>query len=547
MTTRRNVLFVLLGIALLVLLWRLVDLNIVERSFLLKQSQARILRKITVPAYRGMILDRFGSPLAVSTPVDSVWINPQLFNADAVQISALAKVVGIAPAEIRQRAKYKTKLFVYLKREMAPEISQRVKQLKIKGVYIQREYKRFYPDGGVAAHVVGLTNIDDQGQEGLELAYNNWLGGINGKREVLKDRLGQTIADIALLKKPVQGHDLTLALDHRLQYLAYTALNAAVQEDDAQSGSVVVLNAKTGEILAMTNAPSYNPNNRPKNHDGRYRNRAVTDMFEPGSVMKPFTVAMALESGEYKPETKINTNPGWMRIGGYTIRDDLDYGIVNLTQLLQKSSNIAAAKIMLSLKPQEFWDLLSRVGFGVRTRSGFPGESTGLLVPHTDWVPSVVATLAYGYGISVTTLQLAHAYMILADGGEDLPVTFLKLDQPPAAGPQVLPQKVAHEIVKMLETVVQKGGTGTLAAIAGYQVSGKTGTAYIAGGPNGYYKNRYMSSFVGMAPASDPQFVVAVVIRDPKKNHFGGMVAAPVFRQVMSGTLRFYDVAPDGE
>lgn len=534
----------LLVVAVAGLIWRLVDLNIINRPFLLQQSQARILRKITVPAYRGMILDRLGSPLAVSTPVDSAWINPPLFNPTAAQLSALAKIIKLPTTFIQHRTKDKKRQFIYLKRELSPNLSEALKKLNIKGLFFQREYKRFYPEGKISSHVVGLTNIDDQGQEGLELAYNKWLGGVDGKREVLKDRLGHIIANVALLKKPEQGHDLTLSIDHRLQYLAFEALDEALKSEKADSGSVVVLNAQTGEILAMANLPSYNPNNRPKNHDGRYRNRALTDMFEPGSVMKPFTVAEALKSGQYNLKTNINTNPGWMRIGGYTIRDDLNYGVVTLTTLLQKSSNIAAAKIMLSLKPQPYWHLLQRFGFGMRTRSGFPGESAGLLVSHTDWVPSVVATLAYGYGISVTTLQLAHAYMILADGGVNRPVTFLKLAAAPSPGIQVIPEKIANEIIKMLCTVVEKGGTGTRAAIPGYRVAGKTGTAYIARA-KGYYKDRYISSFVGIAPATHPQFVVAVAIRNPRENHFGGLVAAPVFKKVMSGALRLYDIAPD--
>ncbi len=538
---------ILLGLLLatLGLIVRLFDLNVLDRSFLLKQSQARILRTINIPAHRGMIVDRMGSPLAISAPVESLWVNPNVFHVSAQQLEKLSRILHIRAAYIRRRAKkIPGREFVYLKRRLPPDVVKNVLALKIKGLYKIREYKRYYPEGAVTAHVVGLTNVDDRGQEGLELAFNKWLSGKNGAKEVVKDRLGQIISNVALLKKPVQGRNLVLSIDHRIQYLAYRALAQAVTKYHAASGSVVVLNVKTGEVLAMVNQPSYNPNNRPSDHNGRYRNRAVTDIFEPGSVIKPFTIAMALESGNYQVNSMIDTNPGWMMVGGYKIRDDgLNYGKINLTQVLKKSSNVGAAKIMLSLEPQEFWDLLRRMGFGQRTRSGFPGEAGGTLVSRTVWYPSVVATLAYGYGIAVTTLQLAHAYAILADHGMRLPVSFLKLKQPPH-GIQVLDAKVADEIVKMLETVVQRGGTGTRAQVPGYRVAGKTGTAYIAG-PKGYNKHKYMSSFVGLAPASNPQLVVAVVVRDPQGQHFGGLVAAPVFSKVMGGALRVLNIPPD--
>jgi cell division protein FtsI (penicillin-binding protein 3) len=541
---RVKVLWVVLGVALAGLLIRLVDLNILDRTFLLRQSKARILRKISIPAYRGMITDRFGDPLAISTPVDSVWINPQLFQASNKQLQELSHLTHLSTHFIDHRArKVKGREFIYLDRLIPPPLGEQIKALDIHGVFLQREYKRFYPEGEVTAHVVGLTNIDDEGQEGLELAFNKWLTGVPGEKEVLKDRLGHVIDDVALLKKPQQGKELVLSIDHRIQYLAYRALKAAVLKYHAQAGSVVVLNVKTGEILAMVNQPSYNPNRRPKDHDGRYRNRAVTDIFEPGSTMKPFTIALALASGKYQPSDTINTNPGTMWVGGYKIRDDLNYGVVNLTQVLQKSSNIGAAKIMLSLQPQDFWDLLRQLGFGQRTRSGFPGESAGTLVPHLTWYPSVVATLAYGYGIAVTTLQLAHAYAILANHGIKMPVSLVKVNQPPP-GVRVLSAKVADTVLTMLESVVEKGGTGTRAAIPGYHVAGKTGTAYIAG-PHGYYRHRFMASFVGVAPATNPQLVVAVVIRDPKGHHFGGIVSAPVFAKVMGGALRILDIPPD--
>lgn len=525
------------------LLWRLVDLSILDRSFLLKQSQARILRVVKTPAHRGMMTDRNGSPLAISTPVDSVWVNPHLFSASPTQLQQLASLLKVSTQFIRHQARRDTgRHFVYLKRGNPPALAEKIKALAIPGVFFQREYRRYYPEGEAFAHVLGITNVDDRGQEGLELAYDKWLRGVSGRREVLKDRLGHIITDVALLKKPKKGRDLSLSIDHRIQYLAYRVLKETVTRYHAKAGSIVVLDARTNEVLAMANQPSFNPNVRRKAHDGRYRNRAVTDMFEPGSVIKPFTIALALESGKFTPDTKIDTNPGWMKIGGYRIKDDLNYGTVTLTQLLQKSSNIAAAKILLQLNPQHYWYLLRQLGFGERTRSGFPGESAGRLVSHSTWRPSVVATLAYGYGVAVTNLQLAHGYAVLAGGGIKRPISFLKTDNAPE-GERVLPEKTAKTVVNMLKTVVEKGGTGTRAQVPGYEIAGKTGTAYIAG-PNGYEKRHYMSSFVGIAPADDPRLVVAVVVRDPQGQHFGGLVAAPAFSKVMGGALRLMDVAP---
>ncbi len=538
-------LVVLLSLALAGVFWRLIDLSIFKRAFLLQKSRARILRVIDTPAHRGIITDRLGKPLAISTPVDAICLNPKTFRASGQQLQQLAILLRQRPQSILVRVKNnQNREFIYLKRQLRPKLAVKIKGLKIRGVFTRREYRRYYPEGAVSAHVVGLTNIDDQGQEGLELAYNAWLGGRPGKEEVLKDRLGHIIAELALLKKPQQGHNLQLSIDERIQYRAYQSLKLAVNKYKAASGWVIVLNVKTGEVLAMVNQPTYNPNNRPKLRDGRFRNRAVTDLFEPGSTIKPFNIALALESGQYTPNTVIDTNPGWMEIGGYKIKDDgIDYGLINLTQVLQKSSNIGAAKIMLSLQPQQYWTLLHDMGFGERTSSGFPGEAMGTLVKRKKWQPSIVATLAYGYGIAVTALQLAHAYAVLANDGLRIPVSFLKVNHPPS-GLRVLRSDVADEVIKMLETVVQKGGTGRGARIKGYKIAGKTGTAYIAT-PYGYDKHRYVASFVGIAPVSNPQLVVAVVIRDPKGQHFGGVVAAPVFAQVMGGALRILNIAPD--
>ena len=542
------VLFCLI-VALSGLLWRLIQLNLVDRHFLLQQSDSRILRDIAMPAHRGMITDRMGTVLALSTPVYSAWVNPKIFQASSQQLMILSHELNLPVSFIDARTNPDSKKgFIYLKRQNPPSVMEHIKAMQIPGIHFQMEYQRFYPEGEVTAHILGITNVDDQGQEGIELAYNNWLSGTPGKKEVLKDRLGHVIADIAVKKTPQQGRNLTLSIDHRIQYIAYRSLKEAVEEFHAKAGSIVVLNAKTGEVLAMANLPSYNPNDRTVEEGGDFRNRAMTDSFEPGSTMKPFTIALALESGQYTPTSLIDTNPGYLRVGGYTIRDDQkDNGIINLQRIIQISSNIGAAKILLSLSPKKLWDLLTRMGFGQRTASGFPGESAGRLIDHPVWYKSDVATLAYGYGIAVTTLQLARGYAILANNGVRMPISFLKLDTVPQ-GKQVVPEKVAKEVDVMLESVVNgkvsEGATGTLARVPGYSVAGKTGTSYIAGA-KGYDKKKYNSDFVGFAPASNPQLVIAVMLRDPQGKHFGAEVAAPVFSKVMAGSLRILNVPPD--
>ena len=526
------------------ILWRLFDLNILERPFLLQQSNERTVRDVAIPAYRGMILDALGYPLAISSPMDAVWVNPKDFSATLDQRTQLAQLLGIPVATINTAVNGSRHEFVYLKRQNTPAVGQAVLDLHLPGVSLEAEYKRFYPEGEVTAHVLGMTNVDDEGQEGLELVYNKWLSGVSGEREVVKDRRGSVIKDIAVLKPPVQGHDLVLSIDHRIQYIAYSAIKEAVSQYNAVSGSIVVLNAKTGEVLAMANAPSYNPNGGPAVHDASYRNRAATDMFEPGSVMKPFDIAFALESGKYTPSSIIDTSPGHMRVGGYLIQDDgFDLGPIDLTTILEKSSNMGAAKILMSLPSAPYWDLLHRLGFGEVTGSGFPGESAGRVVPQDQWYSSVIATLAYGYGIAVTTLQLAHAYDILANHGVSVPVSLLKLNTPPV-GTQLISKSVADNLVTMLEAVVSRG-SGFQAQIPGYRVAGKTGTAYLAGA-HGYDKHSYISSFAGMAPASNPQLVIVVMLNQPQGQHFGGLVSGPVFAKVMAASLRILDIPPDG-
>ena len=544
--SRVMVLSAILLLLLFGIVWRLLMLGIWDRPFLLKQSKARVLRTISIPAYRGMITDRHGEPLAVSTPVDSIWFDPRSFIPDPSDMASLSKILSIPLSVIQARYEQNEgKSFVYLKRRIPPEQGDLIRQLNIPGVYLQREYRRYYPNGEVSAHVVGFTNVDDKGQEGLELAFNDWLSGVSGRKEVLRDRKGHVVENVTLLKKPRQGRQLVLSIDQRIQYLAYRSLSRTVSAFQAKSGSVVVLDVHTGEILAMVNVPSYNPNNRPSQHDGRYRNRAVTDVFEPGSTIKPFNLVLALESGRYTPESKIDTSPGWMIIDGHRISDEgLNYGEITLTQLLQKSSNIGAAKVMFSLSPDNYWKLLRRVGFSQLPGTHFPGEASGSLPYQAHWSPVEIASVAFGYGMSVSTLQLAKAYAILADGGLDRDVSLLKQDKP-LPGRQVIPAKIANQMLNMMRSVVE-GGTGRRARVPGYHIAGKTGTAYIAG-KQGYNKKdpHYMASFVGIAPATDPRLVIAVVIRDPKGQHFGGLVAAPLFSRIMGGALRILNIAPD--
>lgn len=535
----------LLMVGIAGLIWRMAYLNVMSRPFLIQQGQARTLRIIDIPAYRGMITDRNGVPLAVSTPVDSVWVNPQLFDASADQLVKLAALTGLSIKNIAQHSNKKSgREFIYLVRGMPPSVGDQIKALQIPGVFFQREYRRYYPAGEVTAHVVGFTNIDDNGQEGLELAYNHWLRGVPGKTRVIKDRLGQIVDELGVIQEPEQGRDLTLSLDSRLQYLAYSALKTAVAKYHADSGSAVVLDIKTGEILAMVNAPSFNPNLRLPDVNGNYRNRAVTDMFEPGSIMKTFSLAAALSTGRYTPKTIIDTRPGYMEIDGYTIRDDGDYGVINVTGVLQHSSNIGAAKIALSLPPLNLWNMYHALGFGFSTDSGFPGEVAGTLIKERFARRTNLATMAYGYGLSVTALQLVDAYATVATGGIKIPMTFLKTDKL-AVGQRVMTAKVAQDMQTMLGAVTQEAGTGKLANIPGYQVGGKTGTAYMAG-PKGYIRNHYESSFIGIAPLSHPRFVVAVMLHDVKGNvHLAALVAAPEFSTIMGGALRYYNIPPD--
>jgi cell division protein FtsI (penicillin-binding protein 3) len=546
-TYRYFIVIAILALGMLGLIWRLVDLTLVNRAFLEGQGDARTLRTVTMPAYRGMILDRNGEPLAISTPVDSIWVNPKDFNPSNADLTKLAVLLNLSEADIRKRlAKGHQHEFVYLKRGLDPEIGANIKGLGIPGLYLQREYKRYYPEAEVMAHVLGFTNIDDQGQEGLELAYNQWLQGVPGLKRVLQDRLGHIVADVSIIKTPRPGQNLILSIDRRLQYFAYQALADGIAHYKALSGSVVVLDVTTGEILAMANWPSYNPNNRSAFDDGRYRNRAVTDVFEPGSTIKAFSMASALASGKYAINSTVNTSPGWFMVDNKKIQDDdhKDHGVIDLTTVLKVSSNVGMSKITLSLPPENLWNMLHAVGFGQITDSGFPGERAGSLVNYPIWNPFVLGTLSFGYGLSVTPLQLAQAYAVLAENGLKRPVTFIRLDAP-SSGQQVMKPRVAQAILTMLESVLTQGGTAPLAKVPGYRVTGKTGTAHIVG-PTGYEKDHYNSIFVGIAPASHPRLVVAVVLHDPQGGqYYGGYTAGPIFARIMGEALRLLNIPPD--
>ena len=434
--------------------------------------------------------------------------------------------------------------FVYLKRHIRPELAEQVARLNIDGVYLQREYRRYYPTGEVAAHVLGFTNVDDVGQEGLELAYNDWLRGESGRKMVIKDRLGRTIKHVESIQAAQPGNNLTLSIDRRLQYLAYRELKRAVNQNKAKSGSAVILDTKTGEVLAMVNQPSYNPNNRSKLTSNHLRNRAVTDVFEPGSTIKPFTVAAALESGRFKPNSIVNTSPGYFHIGKYVVQDIKNYGRINLSTILSKSSNIGASKLALAISAKNLTDVHSRIGFGFTTGSGFPGEVGGILNMPTEKQLVEKATLAYGYGLSVTPLQLARAYAVIANDGMMPAVSFIRTNEIKNET-RIISSKNAKAIRKMLEAVVSTEGTGRLASVAGYRIAGKTGTVKKASA-GGYSDDRYIAVFAGIAPASNPRLAMVVTINEPRGDvYYGGKVAAPVFSKVMSGALRLMDVAPD--
>ncbi len=542
---RATMVLVLFGLAAAALTARAVHLQVLDTEFLNEQAESRHLRTERIIAHRGVITDRNGEPLAISTPVDSIWANPGQFAPAVDKIPVLARALDIdAQVLMRRITRSMDKEFLYLKRHLSPEQANAVLALQLPGINVQREYHRYYPAAEVTGHLIGFTNIDDEGQEGLELAFDPWLAGESGAKRVLKDRRGQSIENVASIRPAHHGRDLRISIDLRLQYLAYRTLKTAIRAHEARSGSIVVLDVETGEVLAMANQPTYNPNDRSQFAAARYRNRAITDIFEPGSSIKPLVVAAALESGQYRPSSIIDTAPGFVTIGAKTIEDGHNLGRVSLTTILARSSNVGVTKLAMALQPDQLWETMARFGFGELTGSGFPGESAGMLTHFTHWQAISQATLAYGYGVSVTPLQLAQAYAAIGTGGVLRPVSLLALDRP-GEGKRILGQDTAKAVRDMLEEVVRPGGTGTKATVDGYRIAGKTGTAWkFAAG--GYSKDKYISIFAGLAPASDPRLATVVVIDEPRGElYYGSDVAAPVFADVMAESLRLLAVAPD--
>ncbi len=540
---RARLLTATLVVAALALLGRSVELQVVDQQFLAEQGDMRYARVAQMPAHRGAVLDRFGEPLAVSSPVDTVWVNPPEFAQAGEGIAQLARALKRNRQWLAQRVTSNLdRQFLYVARHMDPAEAAKIKALGIPGVYLLREYRRYYPNGEVTGHLLGFTNLDEAGQEGLELAYDRSLAGVNGQKRVIQDGHGRVIQNVESIRAPRPGEDLYTSLDLRVQYLAYRELKSAIRANHAHAGTVIVIDVTTGEVLAMVNQPSFNPNDRSQYEVARYRNRAATDIFEPGSSIKPFVMAAALASGRYRTDSMIDATP--FRVANKTIRDKHDLGTIDLAQVLARSSNVGMAKIALSLEPEQMHDTLRALGFGEVTASGFPGESAGLLSGAAHWRPINIATMAYGYGLSVTPLQLAQAYATIGAGGIRRPISFQRV-QEPVPGKRVLSPKVSRDLIGLLEEAVKPSGTGVKAAVPGYRVAGKTGTAWKATS-GGYSTDRYLSVFAGVVPATHPRLAVVVMIDEPTgKLYYGGDVAAPVFSAVTAGALRLMSVAPD--
>lgn len=540
---RAGVLFVLLMLVLFAMLLRAVYLQIIHNDFLQQEGVARYGRVVDISAHRGNITDRNGEPLAISTPVESVWASPADVEATPKQINRLAQIVGMNSAELQKKLSDTSRDFVYLKRQLPPDQAKKIIEVGVPGVALRREYRRYYPSGEVTSHLLGFTDIDDNGQEGVEFGWQGQLGGKNGSQRVIKDRRGHIVEDVASVRVPKPGQDLVLSLDSKIQFLAFREVKAAVEQHHAKNGSIVVLDAKSGEVLAMASWPSYNPNNREKPNLAVMRNLAVADQFEPGSTMKPFTVASALESGKIRQNTVIDTKGGVLTVSGRKIHDTHAESVHSVAQVVQKSSNVGAAKIALMMPAKTFWQSLSDNGFGELTGSAFPGEAPGKLRDPKTWRPIEQATISYGNGISVNLLQLARAYTVFANDGELKPLSLLKQDVMPL-GATVYSAATAVAVREMMEMVVKPGGTAPLAQVVGYRVAGKTGTAHKL--ENGRYVDKYVASFVGMAPASNPRLIVAVMLNEPGgKEYYGGQVAAPAFSNVMGAALRQMNVPND--
>ena len=539
-------------LCVLIIVWKVANLHIIERDFLQEQGDRRTIRTVPLIANRGLITDRNGEPLAVSTPVQSIWVDPRKISNDPERIKALAENLELNEEVLIQNLKLKSNLkFHYIKRRLPPPEAEKILRLGVEGVYSQQEYQRFYPQGEVAAHLVGFSNVDDVGQEGLELTYDNWLKGVPGRRQVMQDRRGNIIEELNTIQTAQPGNRLELSIDFRIQNIAYRELKEEFIARRARAASIVILDVKTGEVLAMANQPSYNPNAKSDIKDfSVIRNRAITDVFEPGSTVKAFTIAAALETGLYQPDTIIETSPGWMMVSGNEVKDLFDYGTLTTSGVITKSSNVGSSKIALDIGAEPIRDLLSRLGFGEVLGTGFPGERTGVLPNPRKWGRHVTATFSFGYGLSATALQLASAYSVLADNGIRKPVSLLKLSDEALIDlprQQVLSSEITMDLRKMLRTVVDanSGGSALEANVPFYSVAGKTGTAHVVG-EKGYEDDLHNSLFVGMVPASNPQIIVVIVVNEPKgEEHYGGQVAAPVFSRVASGAMRILNIAPD--
>ncbi len=515
----------------------------ISNEFLQKQGASRYARTLELPATRGKIMDRNGQVVASSMPVKAVWAIPEdVLEAPDEKIRTLAKLLGMSEHDLRKKLD-SDRTFVYLKRQVEPDVTDKIAALNVPGIGTRREYKRYYPDGEVMAHVVGFTNVEDVGQEGMELAFQKNLTGINGSRRVIKDRLGRIVEDIESVRLPHDGKDLALSIDRKIQHIAFSHLKEAVEKHKAKAGAIVVLDVKTGEVLALANLPTYNPNDRSRLTGAQLRNRVITDTFEPGSTMKPFTIALALENKLVTPTTNIQTAPGRITIGKATIGDAHAHGMLTVAQVLEKSSNVGTTKLALQLQPQQMWEMFTSVGFGQQPKLGFPGAVAGRVRPYKSWKPIEQATMSYGHGISTSLIQIAQSYMIFARDGEMIPLTLQKSNDQPI-GQRVISEKTARQLREMLEMAAGPEGTAPKAQVPGYRVAGKTGTSHKLAG--GQYANKYVASFVGFAPASEPRIIVAVMIDEPSNGeHFGGQVAAPVFSAVTANALRALNVAPD--
>jgi cell division protein FtsI (penicillin-binding protein 3) len=514
----------------------------VSTDFLQRQGEARYARTLEIPATRGRITDRNGVVLASSVPAKAVWAIPEDVEASSDQLAQLSRLLGMNPGEVKRRLANDDRSFVYLRRQVDAEVADRIAALKIAGVHSSREFKRHYPEGPTSAHIIGFTNVEDKGQEGMELAHERQLAGRSGSRRVIKDRLGRIIED-DWLREPFDGRDLALSIDNRIQYIAHSALRNALDKHRAKAGAAVVIDVRSGEVLALANLPTFDPNARGRLSGEAIRNRVLTDTFEPGSTMKPFAIVSAMEAGKVRPDTRVQTAPGKLTIGDRTIGDAHPHGLLSVEEVISKSSNVGTAKIALELPAQTLWDTYTAAGFGQAPQLGFPGAVAGRLRPARSWRPIEQATISYGHGVSVTLMQLARAYTAFARDGDMVPLTLLKHDVQPS-GVRVMSHETAMAMRRMLEMAVGPSGTAPGARIPGYRVAGKTGTAHKI--KDGRYVRDYVASFVGFAPVSDPRIVVAVMVDEPTIQHYGGLVAAPVFADITSATLRTLQVAPDG-